>query len=118
MITILSIFLALLMPGLSPSSAQASIEWASEKEATQSIREAAHATDEAWEEFHTAAIQGTLASPVIQVTIENQLHEARSLLMNARVAQRAHHYQVAKDIVERIKEITQNIIQASRKRKQ
>ena len=101
-----------------PSQATSSGEGVSQDEATQLIRNAAHATEEAWKEFHAAAIEGTLASPLIQVTIEGQLHEARGLLMQARIAKRSQDYQAVKDITEQIKEITQNIIQSSRERKQ
>jgi hypothetical protein len=111
------IFIQLIIGG-TPSQATSSGEGASQDEATQLIREAAHATEEAWEEFHAAAIEGTLASPVIQVTIEGQLHEVRALLMQARIAKRSQDYQAVKDITQQIHEITQNIIQASRERKQ
>ena len=111
------IFIQLILGG-TPSQATSSGEGASQDEATQLIREAAHATEEAWEEFHAAAIEGTLASPVIQVTIEGQLHEVRALLMQARIAKRSQDYQAVKDITQQIHEITQNIIQASRERKQ
>jgi len=46
------------------------------------------------------------------------LHEARGLLMQARIAKRSQDYQAVKDITQQIHEITQNIIQASRERKQ
>lgn len=111
------IFIQLLMLG-TPSQANSSGEGVSQDEATQLIQKAAHATEEAWEEFHTAAIEGTLASPNIQVTIEGQLHEARGLLMQARIAKRNQDFQAVKDITQQIQEITQNIIQASRERKQ
>ena len=111
------IFIQLITLG-TPSQANSSGEGVSQDEATQLIRKAAHATEEAWEEFHAAAIEGTLASPLIQVTIEGQLHEARGLLMRARIAKRSQDYQAVKDITEQITEITQNIIQASRERKQ
>ena len=111
------IFIQLITLG-TPSQANSSGEGVSQDEATQLIREAAHATEEAWEEFHAAAIEGTLASPLIQVTIEGQLHEARGLLMQARIAKRSQDYQAVKDITQQIQEITQNIIQASRERKQ
>ncbi|MEX0828854.1 MAG: hypothetical protein WD032_01280 [Nitrospirales bacterium] len=112
-----SIALTVLMTGLVPSPAYSSGEEGSRDESTQLIRQAAHATDEAWEEFHAAAIEGTLASPLIQVTIEGQLHEARRLLMEARKAERSQDYQSVKDMTQQIQEITQNIIQASRERK-
>jgi len=111
------LFIQLIALG-TPSQANSSGEGVSQDEATQLIREAAHSTEEAWEVFHAAAIEGTLASPVIQVTIEGQLHEARGLLMQARIAKRSQDYQAVKDITQQIQEITQNIIQASRERKQ
>ena len=112
-----SIVLILLITGLTPSPAYSSGEGVSRDEATQFIRNAAHATDLAWEEFHAAAIEGTLASPLIQVTIEGQLHEVRRLLMEARKAERSQDYPSVKDMTQQIQEITQNIIQASRERK-
>jgi hypothetical protein len=93
-------------------------EGVSQTEATQLIRQAADATEQAWEEFHDAAIQGTLASPLVQVTIESQLHEVRRLLMEARKAKRAQDYPSVKRLTQHVQEITQNIIQASRERKQ
>ena len=93
-------------------------EGVSQTEATQLIRQAADATEQAWEEFHDAAIQGTLASPLVQVTIESQLHEVRRLLMEARKAKRAQDYPSVKKLTQHVQEITQNIIQASRERKQ
>ena len=114
----LSMILIQLITLGTPSQANSLGEGVSQDQATQLIRKAAHATEEAWEEFHAAAIEGTLASPVIQVTIEGQLHEARGLLMKARIAKRSLDYQAVKDITQQIHEITQNIIQASRERKQ
>ena len=101
-----------------PSPAYSSGEGISRDEVTQFIRNAARATDQAWEEFHAAAIEGTLASPLIQVTIEGQLHEVRRLLMEARKAERSQDYQTVKEIAQQIQEITENIIEASRERKQ
>jgi DNA-binding protein YbaB len=114
----LSMILIQLIIGGAHSQAISSGEGVSQDEATQLIHEAAHATEQAWEEFHAAAIEGTLASPLIQVTIEGQLHEVRALLMQARMAKRSQDYQAVKDITQQIHEITQNIIKASRERKQ
>ena len=114
----LPLLLTILMTTGIPSPAYSSGEGVSQNEATQFIRNAAHTTDQAWEEFHAAAIEGTLASPLTQVTIEGQLHEVRRLLMEARKADRSQDYQAVKDITQQIQEITQNIIQASRERKQ
>ncbi len=92
--------------GLSPS------------ESTQMIRGAAQATELAWEEFHSAAIGGTLASPLTQVTIEQQLHEIRALLMKARIADRGKQFESVKEMTQRIQVMTKHIIQSSRERKQ
>ena len=81
------------------------------------IREAAHAADHAWEEFHRAAIGGTLASPAVQSRIERQLHEVRALLMEARKAERAHQVESVHVLAQRIFETTNTIIQSSREKK-
>ena len=115
---LLTIVLIVFVTGLTPSLGHSSGEAGSQDEATQFIRKAADATEHAWEEFHDAAIQGTLASPLMQVTIEAQLHEVRGLLMQARIAKRSQDYPSVKEITQQIQEITQNIIVASRERKQ
>lgn len=109
-------FILLMVWGI-PSQGYSSGEGVSQSEATQIIRQAADATDQAWEEFHAAAIEGTLASPLIQATIESQLHEVRRLLMEARKAKRAQHYLSVKTLTQQVQDITKNIIQASRERK-
>lgn len=109
-------FILLMTWGI-PSQSYSSGEGISQTEATQLIRQAADATEQAWEEFHDAAIQGTLASPLVQVTIESQLHEVRRLLMEARKAERAQDYHSVKKLTQQVQEITQNIIQESRERK-
>ncbi len=111
------IFLQMVSPGITDANGSFQHRLSLE-ETTRFIREAAQATDQAWEEFHAAAIGGTLVSPLIQVMIEQQLHDARALLMKARVAKRKEYYDAVKDITTNIQEITQQIIQASRKRKQ
>lgn len=88
-----------------------------QQEARNLIYQSAQATEEAWEEFHQAAIEGTLASPAIQSNIEQQLHEARALLMEARKAERANQYDSVQSLTQKILQITQNIVQASRERK-
>jgi hypothetical protein len=89
-----------------------------QEEARKLIHQSSQATEQAWEEFHAAAIGGTLASPAVQSTIERQLHEARSLLMEARKAERANQFDSVKSLTEKIIQITQNIVQASREKKQ
>jgi hypothetical protein len=98
--------------GVPPADAQ------NQEEARALIHQSALATERAWEEFHSAAIGGTLASPTVQTTIESQLHKIRALLMDARKAERANQFDLVKSLTQQILEITQNIVQASREKKQ
>jgi len=98
--------------GVPPEAAQ------KQEEARDLIHQAAQATEQAWEEFHSAAIGGTLASPAVQSSIERQLHEVRALLMEARKTERAENYDSVKSLTQKIIQITQNIVQASREKKQ
>lgn len=98
--------------GVPPGDAQ------DQEEARGLIHQSAQATERAWEEFHSAAIGGTLASPTVQTTIERQLHEVRALLMDARKAEKANQFDLVKSLTQQILEITQNIVQASREKKQ
>jgi hypothetical protein len=82
------------------------------------IHESAQAIEYAWEEFHQAAIGGTLASPAVQSRIEHQLHEVRALLMQARQAERAGQHVSVKSLTQDILKITQDIVHASREKKQ
>jgi precorrin-6B methylase 2 len=82
------------------------------------IYQASQATEQAWEEFHAAAIGGTLASPEVQSRIERLLHEARALLMEARKAERDNQFHSVETLTQKIQQITQNIVQASREKKQ
>lgn len=88
------------------------------EEARHLIYQSSQATEEAWEEFHAAAIGGTLASPAVQSSIERQLHEARALLMEARKAERDNQFDSVNSLTQKIQQITQNIVQASREKKQ
>ena len=45
------------------------------------VQAAERAVDQAWEVYHQAALGGTLASPALQVDIEQHLHEARTLVV-------------------------------------
>jgi hypothetical protein len=101
-----------LVYGVPPTAAQ------DQQEARDLIYQSAQATEQAWEEFHAAAIGGTLASPTVQTSIERQLHEVRSLLMEARKAERDNQYDSVKSLTHKILQITQNIVQASREKKQ
>jgi hypothetical protein len=98
--------------GVPPDTAQ------KQQEARNLILQSAQATEHAWEEFHQAAIGGTLASPAVQSMIEGQLHKVRALLMEARKAERAEQFSSVKSLTQNILQITQEIVQASREKKQ
>ena len=90
---------------------------ATEGASRQLIHDAAHAVDEAWEEFHRAAIGGTLASPAVQTQIERQLHEARGLLMEARKAEKRGDHRSVKTMTDKLFTLSHEIILASREKK-
>ena len=94
-----------------------SVDAMTEGTSRHSIHDAAQAVDEAWEEFHRAAIGGTLASPTIQTQIEGQLHEARGLLMEARKAERRGDDRSVKTLTSKLFNISQEIVLASREKK-
>jgi hypothetical protein len=104
--------------GGTPAHGVPPVDRPDQKEAGSLIRHTAQATEQAWETFHQAAIGGTLASPAVQSVIEQQLHEARSLLMEARQAERANRLHDVKSLTRKVRDITQHIVQASREKKQ
>ena len=83
-----------------------------------SLRHAGNAIDEAWEEFHRAALGGTLASPVLQTKIEEALNEGRRLLIKARIASEVEDPATVLKLTSRIDEISHQIKQDSKRRKQ
>lgn len=74
--------LAALMTGAGPMDALTS----SHVDAHHAVHDAEHAVDYAWETYHRAALGGTIASPEIQQTVEEHLHESRGLVLKAREA--------------------------------
>lgn len=73
--------------------------------------------EEAWEAFHQAALGGTLASPAVQTQIEQALHEARLLLVDARKAARENDTRAVSSLTARIGEISTRIKEKSRRQK-
>lgn len=55
-------------------------------ENAKTVHEAEHNVDQAWEVYHRAALGGTIASPALQAEIEQHLHEARTLVIQAQEA--------------------------------
>ena len=88
-----------------------------ESDSSRRVLVSARAVENAWEEFHSSAIGGTLASPMIQTQIEQQLHEARGLLMKARKAKRKGDYSSVLSITDRVIHLSQTIVASSRERK-
>lgn len=74
--------LAVLSMGASPMDALVSPH----PDAAHAVHDAEHAVDYAWETYHRAALGGTVASPDIQLIVEDHLHESRSLVIKAREA--------------------------------
>ena len=74
--------------------------------------------DEAWEHYHNAALSGTLASPELQTEIEMKLHQARSLLNNARDYAEKKEYERLHLVISEIQEIYHFIKTASKEQKQ
>jgi len=93
-------------------------EGSDQVDSPQRILGAARSVDEAWEEFHRSAIEGTLASPEIQTQIEQQLHDARGLLMNARKANRKGDHRLVVSITDQVVALSKIIIASSREKKQ
>ena len=86
-------------------------------DSTNRVHLSAQAVEDAWEEFHSSAIGGTLASPMIQTQIEQQLHHARSLLMKARKAKRRGDHNSVLSITDQVLHLSKTIVASSRERK-
>lgn len=87
-------------------------------ETQELIHQAGHAVDHAWEAFHKAALGGTLASPALQMKIEKALGAARGLLVEARDAAEQGEDGRVKRLTSQIKDISDQIIKDSQRRKQ
>ncbi|MGB0911468.1 MAG: hypothetical protein ACPGYT_13985 [Nitrospirales bacterium] len=86
-------------------------------DSTKRVHLSAEAVENAWEEFHSSAIGGTLASPMIQTQIEQQLHQARGLLMKARKAKRRGDYSSVLSITDQVIYLAKTIVASSREKK-
>jgi len=81
------------------------------------IHEAAHDVDHAWEVYHRAALGGTVASPALQVAIEEHLHEARTLITQAlEVAEQGDDRQVER-LIRQVRVHTTQAIEGSKESK-
>ena len=86
-------------------------------ESTNRVYLSTQAVEDAWQEFHSSAIGGTLASPMIQTQIEQQLHHARNLLMKARKAKRRGDHNSVLSITNEVIHLSKTIVASSREKK-
>ncbi len=73
--------------------------------------------DKAWEEYHLAALSGTLASPEIQVQIESDFRTLSDLLLELRLQKQSGKMKETEKILEDIEKIAEKIIVESRREK-
>jgi hypothetical protein len=83
----------------------------------RAVHEAEHTVDHAWEIYHRAALGGTIASPALQVEIEQHLHEARTLVTQAQEAAERGDRRRVERLVGQIKIHTTKAIQGSKEQK-
>lgn len=86
-------------------------------EHAQAVHEAEHAVDHAWEVYHRAALGGTIASPALQVEIEQHLHEARTLVTQAQEAAERGDASQVEQLVGDINIHTSHAIEGSKEHK-
>ena len=83
----------------------------------QMVHEAEHDVDQAWEVYHRAALGGTVASPALQADIEQHLHEARTLITQAREAAERRDEREVQRLVIQVKGHTTKAIEGSKEQK-
>ena len=87
-------------------------------ESAKAVHEAQHDVDHAWEVYHRAALGGTVASPALQADIEEHLHEARTLVIQAQEAAEQGDDRQVKRLVSQVKVHTTRAIEGSKEQKQ
>jgi len=83
----------------------------------QTVHEAEHDVDQAWEVYHRAALGGTVASPALQANIEQHLHEARTLITQAQEAAEQGDERQVQRLVSQVKVHTTMAIEGSKEQK-
>lgn len=86
-------------------------------ESAKAVHEAEHDVDHAWEVYHRAALGGTVASPALQAEIEEHLHEARTLIPQAREAAERGDRRQVEQLVRQVKIHTTKAIEGSKEQK-
>ena len=83
----------------------------------QTVHQANHEVDQAWEVYHRAALGGTVASPALQADIEQHLHEARTLITQAQEAAEQGDERQVQRLVSQVKVHTTMAIEGSKEQK-
>lgn len=81
------------------------------------VHEAEHEVDHAWEVYHRAALGGTVASPSLQVEIEEHLHEARTLITQAQEAAAHGDKRQVEQMIKQVRLHTTQAIESSKEPK-
>ncbi len=68
------------------------------------------AVEKAWDTYHHGALGGTLPSPAIQTDLEKKLHICRKLLAEAYDAEDKGNTEIAKQLINEILVISNNVI--------
>ena len=71
------------------------------------------AVEKAWDTYHHGALGGTLPSPAIQTDLETKLHRCRELLAEAYDAEDKGKMEKAKQLINKILVISNNVINES-----
>ncbi|MCP9447838.1 MAG: hypothetical protein NNA22_09765 [Nitrospira sp.] len=87
------------------------------QEVLRTVHQAAHEVDDAWAVYHRAALGGTVASPALQATIEEHLHEARTLITQALEAARQGDNRTVEHLVNLVRIHTTHAIKGSQEPK-
>ncbi|MBM4138926.1 MAG: hypothetical protein FJ244_05530 [Nitrospira sp.] len=81
------------------------------------VHEVNHEVDRAWEIYHRAALGGTVASPALQADIEQQLHEARTLVTQAQEAADRGDDRQVEELCKQVRLHAARAIESSQERK-
>lgn len=87
------------------------------QEVIGTVHQAAHEVDDAWDIYHRAALGGTVASPALQATIEEHLHEARTLITQALEAAQQGDNRTVEHLVNLVRIHTTHAIEGSKESK-
>jgi hypothetical protein len=88
-----------------------------QQDKAQMIHEVNHEVEQAWEVYHQAALGGTVASPTLQADIEQHLHEARTLVIQAQDAVERGDKRQAQRLMSQVKVHTAKAIEGSKEQK-